>query len=420
MDASVSRRRGWLLLAFGVVTAMTLRRVLPDGTDLSSYLAAAREMTDGGADLYRPRQEVEAYPYPHVFLLPLAALDSLLPETVVRTLWAAGLGIAAAWLLAGLDRLGRCTAAAPRWWRWLLLLLLFGRTITSNTTNAQLSLWIGALVVHGLLGLVEERPGRAGLALGTAAALKLTPLLFLVALPLMGRWRATATMAGTVLGLVLVVPWPVLGTQEHVRHLGDFHRAMIAPAVLGDATSTAFELGPSASVRGTLGYLLQDRVRDDAGRRFFLADLDDTTLRWIVIAWSTVLGSLCVAGFLRARRAATPRRLALQGALVMLAAALLSPLSRTYHLVGILWPAWILCREGPRGRDPLWWTTAAAWALATTLRQKDLLGRELWWHLEHTGLPHLALVGLLAWVALRAPVPGARGRPPDDPTEGPP
>lgn len=208
-----------------VATGLALKNLLGTYADLGIYLDVAREFSAGGANLYRDRPDSGPWLYPHVAVLPFALLLQGFGDTGARIGWCLLLGLGTAWTVRSAAR-----AVAPfgglRPWQWFVFALLFQRCFAQNLTHGQLSLWVGAFTVAGTAALVQGRARSAGLWLGIAAALKLTPVLFLVALPLMGRWRAALAMAVTIVVAVLLVPWPFCGTDEHLRHLQDFARSV--------------------------------------------------------------------------------------------------------------------------------------------------------------------------------------------------
>ena len=425
-----------LLLLAGIVAAFLAVRAQAKGnTDFDIYLTAAQEMVDGGgANLFRPHEDTGAYPYPHVFLLPLVALDAVLPTSWLRVLWALGLAACFVLICRDLDRISRSVRSARSaiWLLWIVYFALFARFFSTNFTHNQLSLWIGWFVLAGAVATAERRPLRGGLLLGTAAALKLTPILLLALLPFMARLRAAWVMAGSVLLLVFVVPVPFLGMAEHTRHLQQLYEAVVTRAVPHDGGgATAFTLGRSGSLYGTWHYVLQADVDD--GVHF--ASLSPRTVEWILNGLRAALLALFAWGFLRAGRigtigdaprassstAASDRWIAMHRlALGMLAMALFAPLTRTYHLAAAALPAWLFIWSAPgwpgrswRRREHathstptpwLWWATAACLAFAMTLRQKSLLGRELWLALDQIGMLHFGLLGMSLWLCWNGPV----------------
>jgi hypothetical protein len=395
-----SRSWLWPLVAAAIAFGISAQKLVGGYGDLGIYLDAAREWSAGGVDLYRPREGSGPYLYPHFALAPLALLLHVFGDAGTRWIWCGLMAFATAWLLRSLVR-----CAAPfgslRPWQWVVFGVLFQRCIAQNLTHGQLSLLVGAFVAAGIAALAERRPTRAGVWLGAAAALKLTPVLFVLALPFLRQWRAAAVMATTIVALVVVLPWPLCGTEEHLRHLADFWRASTSSLEHGsDAAIVRLHAGPS--VAGTFDYLLQPRPFDEQGRTVNLFDVGDGTLRAVKIIWSLGLCALFGAWFLRARGLADGPRLVHQACAVTLAMSVFAPLLRVYHLAAVLPAAMLFC-TGPRTsappirRDWLWLTTAGVLLVTMTLRQRNLLGETLWRALDTGGPLHLGLIGLAVW-----------------------
>jgi len=377
--------------------AIAARNLIGSYDDLGIYLDIARELWHGTEDLYRLRPHGTAWAYPPCAALPFAALLAIAGDAGARWLWCLGLGVATALLAIDLRTAMRAVGGLSPW-RWLAFGALFQRFVAQNLTHGQLSLWVGVCVLRGVVRLQQGRDVRAGLWLGAAAALKLTPVAFVLALPFMGRPRAALAQLAAVLAAVLLLPWPLLGTARHCVLLQQFDRAVLAP-VAGAGTFTVVtdhHAGPSVS--GTLDYLLQPLAADDRGHTVNVLDLDTHTLSVVKAAWLAAILAVLIAWGLRAWRLPPARRLAEQSAAVMLAIAFTSPLTRVYHLAGALLPGALFCR-GPRGRrDVLWWAAAAALLLSMTLRQRNLLGETLWRALDLGGLLHFALVAVAVWL----------------------
>ena len=394
---SSARWLPWLAgaVAAGIAAARLLRAGAYD--DLGIYLDVARELVAGGVDVHRDRAASGPFLYPHVAALPFVLLHEVLGDRGARVAWCAVLGLATTWLLRSLVR---CTVpfGGLRWWQWLAFGVLFQRCIAQNLTHGQLSLVVGALVAAGTAGLVQGRNVRAGAWLGLAAALKLTPALFAVALPLFGRTRAALAMVATAAVAVLLAPWPVCGTAEHLRHLETFVAA-VRGSVADPATAAITEYYAGPSVRGALDHLLQPRPTNRDGHTVNVLDVDDGTLRAVRAVWSVVLAGMLGAWCWRARHLPPPRRLAHQAAAVALASCLFAPLLRTYHLAAAMVPFALFCRGPRRGRDVWWWSAAALFLLTLTARQKNLLGEGLWRAFDGGAMLHVALVLLAAWLA---------------------
>ncbi|HEB53879.1 MAG TPA: DUF2029 domain-containing protein [bacterium] len=403
-EPSVPRRlppRRWLPWLCGLVAFVIAAKKLIGGyDDLGIYLDVAREFQQGGFDLCRDRANSGPWVYPPCAVLPFVLLEGSLGNEGARWAWCLLLGVATALLVKALADAVRPIGGLTAW-QWAVFGFLFQRTIAQNLSHGQLSLWVGTLVAMGIAALVNGRDLVAGIWLGLATALKVTPGLFLPALLLMARPRAAGSMAATVALAVGLATAPFCGWSEHVRHLEDFvDAALAAVRSPDDAAITAGRTGPS--IAGTVDYLLQPRPADREGHTVNLLDVDDDTLRVARGVWSTLLGALLLAWFVRARRPDGPRRLLEQSAVVTMAITFFSPLVRTYHLAAMLAAAVLFCR-GPRSRrDWLWFATASTLAFAMTLRQRNLIGVPAWRYLGLGGALHFALVAMTVWLARTA------------------
>jgi hypothetical protein len=364
--------------------------------DLDIYLDVAREFRVGGIDIFRDRVTSGPWVYPHFAALPFVVLETCFGNELARWIWSLLLGLGTALLLRSLAR-AMAMLGGLRWWQWLVFGVLFQRCLAQNLTHGQLSLWVGTFVALGVADLMRGRDLRAGAWLGVAAALKLTPLLFLLALPLMRRPRAAAMMLAVTLAAVLLVPWPFCGTAEHARHLAGFAHT-IAESIRAPEDAAIVKEHGGPSIGGTFDYLLQARAFTKEGHTVNVLDLGETALRCVKLVWAALLGTLLLLWFTRARAWLDPHRLAMQSSAVMLAIVFFSPLVRVYHLAATMLPFALFCR-GPRClRDVWWWSTAFAVLFAMTLRQKWLIGETLWRGLDGGGLLHFALVGMLVWL----------------------
>jgi len=166
-------------------------------------------------------------------VVPIAAL-ALCSETLAMGVWQAGNLLALAWMLSLVARLvlRRSLSWDPRGDGLLpcslALLVPIGLAyegITGNFLYVQVNLMLFALVLQGLLWQARGRPVLGGVAIGTAAALKLMPVLFLPYLVWRRRWRAAAW---TLIAFVGVSLSPVLvsGWAGFVRDVHEWRHAM--------------------------------------------------------------------------------------------------------------------------------------------------------------------------------------------------
>lgn len=179
--------------------------------DLQVYRFGAMRMRDG-LDLYsigltgNPQTLLFIYPpFAALCFLPLALIN----EPTVRLLWLSLACLLLGYAIWRMLTAMRLTVAAGL---WSLGALLFGLVVWLEPFRltlqlGQINLVILAIVLADLLGPAQRR--WAGIGIGLATGLKLTPALFIVYLIAIGRLRAAvlacATFAATVVvGFVLL------------------------------------------------------------------------------------------------------------------------------------------------------------------------------------------------------------------------
>lgn len=191
-------RSGWLwagvLAAVVVVVAQSIHP--PHGFDLAVYRMGAQSVLRGHAEaeLYALRSHFGlAFTYPPlaaVLFAPLALVTLATDKLVVDVLL--GLATAALWQVS-LRAAGRRSGVLillP-----LTLATLLVEPVWLDFQLGQVSLVLVLMVVADLGGVVPHR--LRGVLTGLAAAIKLTPLIFLVLLALTRQWRALLLAAGT-------------------------------------------------------------------------------------------------------------------------------------------------------------------------------------------------------------------------------
>ncbi|MFF5076906.1 glycosyltransferase 87 family protein [Actinoplanes sp. NPDC000266] len=170
-------------------------------SDLSVYLGAVSGLADGDS-LYDFIRGAAPFTYPPFAALLLAPL-TWAPVALVQAAWT----LATLGTVAGLARLvvadrRRGTAEI------LTLVLLLSAPVASDIKYGQVSLFLAALIAVDLLAL--RRTPWHGVLIGLAAAVKLTPLIFVPLLWFSGRRRAalmaSATFAGCGALAVMALP----------------------------------------------------------------------------------------------------------------------------------------------------------------------------------------------------------------------
>jgi alpha-1,2-mannosyltransferase len=363
----------WALLLVTAVVAGWVE-VARGFIDLDVYRFGGTALVDG-VGLYDGADPETGLPftYPPVAALLMAPLAEV-PQVVLAGLWAAA-SVAA--LLAVVRLL--LPEHEPRVVLAVTAGLLLLEPVWQSLSFGQVNLFLMLLVAHDVL-----RPDRrtAGIAIGIAAGIKLTPLVFVVLLVLAGRRvpavRAVAAFAGTVAVGFLVAAGDSATYWTHT--LWD-------PARIGGLSFTS-----NQSVNGLLVRLLGH---------------EPPTLLWLAVA-GAASGALLVLGALWWRRGQADLALLLGALSVLLA----SPVSWSHHWVWAAPAALVLWRRS-RPIAVAWLVLFASNVIWWPPHRNDLeLG---WGPFEHLyGNAYLwaaLLVGGWLLAELISTTPGDEGRP---------
>jgi alpha-1,2-mannosyltransferase len=313
--------------------------------DVGVYYGAVRHWLAGGQlyDYVRPGT-VYGFTYPPFAALlfaPLAPLSwhAVIAVSIAVNVVAGGLVIRA---LVG-----------PGWRRWLLVALLcvFLAPVRDTVSFGQVNLVLLALVWWDL-----RRSPRAGIGIGLATAVKLTPGLFVVYLAVARRWRAFFVATGTVVGAVLLAA-AVAPTASHVF----WTEALWNTGRVGDLSYVS-----NQSLRGLLAR---------AGLPGW----------W----WALAVLGICALWMVRARRAARAGDHRTGFALTGVATCLISPVTWVHHLVWLL-PALYLA-----------WTAARAARILVVIAYVLLCTSAVWlWADDGRSLVGVLGSNLYVWIAL--------------------
>jgi alpha-1,2-mannosyltransferase len=307
--------------------------------DLDAYLTAGRAVWQGqplyAPFLHHPLPDAAlrpAYIYPPVFALLVAPL-ALLPDAVANVVWLViGQAALAAALVLTLRRL------RPRGWALtaILCVTLTFYPLWIDAVQGQANLLVLLLVTAGVGGIAQGKP-TFGIALGAAAALKLTPVILLVWLLLDRRFREAAWMIGALGGLTAAAA--LLRFHDTVVFFGQ-----VLPAL---SQGTAFYANESLA-----GVVLR------------LFSSNPYTTPWVAISWAFLLpgaGAILLIAFWFWRTGHQPALVRSLAFIPLL--PLLSSVTWPHHLVILL---------------PVVWVAAIAlaerdWPLAPTLGMAGLL-----------------------------------------------
>ncbi|MGW2645831.1 glycosyltransferase 87 family protein [Streptomyces sp. NPDC001393] len=310
--------RGRLLLVLALAAAVTVFTatvpLLRDFFDLRVYYGTVHTWAHHDGLIYDYRVPGTTYgftypPFAALAMLPLALLDRT--QAIVASLLVnlAALAVILR-ILAGPDwrRHG--------WYRWALCLCLLAlfEPLRDTFSFGQVNLVLLALVLGDCLLLATGRERWAGAGIGLAAAVKLTPALFIGLLLLAGRRRAAALATAVAAAATALAAWadPAASRFYWTEALWDTSRV------------------------GRLGYVSNQSLQG------VLARLGETGRP----LWATaVLLTLCVWAW-RTRRAVRAGDWTAAFALTGAAACLVSPITWVHHLVWLLPSFAVLLRAG--------------------------------------------------------------------------
>ncbi|GIF46069.1 alpha-1,2-mannosyltransferase [Asanoa ferruginea] len=294
------RRAALLWVLFGVVAVVSCALVWrrPDRlSDLHIYYGAIQHLR-GGHPLY---DYVAAnggpFTYPPFAALVLGPI-AFVPEGLLQVFWMVATVGALAAIAAAVGR-GRPDLVAA-----VACGLLLSAPAQSNLRFGQVSVFVVLLALVDALGLTPAR--YRGCLVGLAAAIKLTPLLFVLYFLAAGRYRDAGRAAGTFVAAAAVGAL-VLPSASWTYWTG----AMFETGRIGNLAS----LG-NQSVQGML---LRIGLAPGA----------------LPLVWAALVAVLCVVALLRARRLATEGHSTKAAVLVGCATVAASPVSWTHHQ---LWP----------------------------------------------------------------------------------
>ncbi|GAA3578068.1 hypothetical protein GCM10022197_39260 [Microlunatus spumicola] len=345
-------RTAWAVFAVctAVLVHIAVRRPAgPDGmSDLGVYTGAVRAPLDGGSLYGFAAANGDRFVYPPfagLLLVPVAVLPDLVAR-VVWTLLSCAQVVVLAWVVVRRSRLPALARLAPGVRVPLVAtVLLLTYPVFSGIFLGQVSLLVTLLA---LVDAVDLAPRRfAGVATGLAAALKLTPLVFVPYLWFTGRRRAAGTALVTWAAAAAVGWWLApADSRRFVASLGE------------DRPFQDLGQGDNASL---VGLLTRSGLGTGSGP--------------VLVALLVVVALVMVLGYRRARFAHR-RGEVLAGAVVVGAVAVLvSPVSWSHHQV----PLVLAAACGPAlGR-----VGAATWTAAVLL----LTGIPVQALLLHVGAP---------------------------------
>ncbi len=369
-------RRVSLGAGLAVLAAVLLwwSAVFHDFFDSSVYAGAVRYWLGDGGMVYDFLEEGTRYgftypPFSGLAMAPMAYLPYPAVVSIASAATVATTVLVTWWLIAPMVR----RAGWPP--RYALVvagcLALIFEPVRETFGFGQVNTLLLTLVAADMLFGLSHGRRWAGVGIGLATAIKLTPGVFILYLLVTRRWRAAATAIGTATAATLVAAalFPDASREFWTTALWDTDRV------------------------GNLEYLSNQSLRGMLARGPF--DAVESPL-WVVC----VLAALAVWVW-RVRAAAAAGDEVAGLALTGILGCLISPVTWVHHCVWLL-PAIVRCVDaGLSGRDrrPLYLGAAAYVVLSSRLT----------WLWEHGPRPPLAVIGsnLYVWfsIALLAAMP---------------
>jgi alpha-1,2-mannosyltransferase len=216
-----------LLFWFATMLREDVRQELFNLIDIRVYQAGAQAFIEG-RPLYEPVLGPLYFVYPPfaaILFLPMALVN----DGLLKGLWLIASAALLSWVVTTVTketRIRRFVTGTSVWKLSIALAVAVG-PLFDTISLGQINLVILALVLADLVVLCSgRRPRTAGMLLGVAIAIKLTPLIFVVLLVLVARYRAaiTATLTFAVTVLIGFVVKPADSTEFWAGAMGETER----------------------------------------------------------------------------------------------------------------------------------------------------------------------------------------------------
>jgi hypothetical protein len=234
---------------------------------------------------------------------------------------------------------GKGTAPPTSWWVAPIVMTLV--IVMSNLATSQVNIFIFSLVIFSLSAFLKKKDYLAGLLIGVATAIKLTPGLFVLYFAYKGCWKPVLWAAIGGLACWGVLLPLVMGPEYYVEVMGSWI-AMLQSYV-----------AEGSSVDGLAGYKHTNQSMEAFFYRYFthtpanggfddfyvnLLNIPMETAAWIVKALKVIL-LLILAWVCRSplRERSNPM-LMLEFSLIIMATLYISPISWINHYVVMILP----------------------------------------------------------------------------------
>ncbi|MDM4723119.1 glycosyltransferase 87 family protein [Micromonospora sp. WMMA1363] len=359
-------------LAVAVSLFLSVAAVRHGFFDLQVYYGALRHWVHDGGEIYDYLRPFTQYgftypPFAALVMLPMAYLPWTAAIVVSVTASVVVTAVLFWWLVDPISR----RAGWTRWFALAVALCLVAayEPMRETVNFGQVNMLLLFLVAADLLRLLPTGSRWAGVGVGLATAIKLTPGIFLVYLLVTGRWRAAVTATGAAAGATLLAAalFPAASREFWTEALWNTNRV------------------------GELAFVSNQSLRGVVAR---LNPAEPSTLAWLALVVATL--ALWVW---RSRAAVAAGDEATGLALTGVVMCLVSPVTWVHHLVWLL-PALILLVDnamaasaGSRRRRVLLAAAVVGYAFLTS--------RVVWaWERDFTGVDGFLGSNTYVWISL--------------------
>jgi alpha-1,2-mannosyltransferase len=372
-DRSRTRRQVLVVAALAVAVALFLAVAASRHGffDLRVYYGALRYWVHENGHIYDWLKPNSSYgftypPFAALAMVPMAYVSWPVAMVINAMATVVAGGLVLWWLVDPMAR----RLGWTRWFAFAVAVCLAAafEPVRETFTFGQVNLLLLFLVASDLLFLVARNSRWAGVGIGLATAIKLTPGLFIVYLLVTQRWRAaiTATVTAAAATLLAAALAPDASREFWTSALWDTDRV------------------------GSLAFVSNQSWQGVVAR---LAPTRPSTVAWLALVVATL-----VIWAWQCRAAAAARDEATGLALTGVAQCLISPVTWVHHLVWLL-PALVLLVDNAMAapaRSP-----RRRWLLGFAIFAYGLLiSRLVWvWELDFTGVAGFLGSNAYVWVS---------------------
>ena len=281
---------------------------------------------------------------------------------------------------------------------WLIVAMIVGRYVVSPIENYSHDLLVAALVILAIRCWANQKEKRGGIAIGVATACKATPLLFLPLLLLQRRWQAALLM---VVAMVIAFFLPdIFFPRDSGTWAGHWFSLVLNSLHFTDGANRVVQWSTwnqlNQSISGTIERLFSFPIhpsKDAIDARIMTLSTQTISILTNILRLG-VIGILFLAMYKPSNSPIVFRRFC-EGALLVCAMLLLSPMSSKAHFILLILPAAVMVQFY------LWekkdWIITGIFVimfLYGTLTVKDLVGT----HFGHAVL----VTGSVTWCTFLA------------------